>query len=223
MVSAVSLDQMGLEGLVHVWGLPATGKTIFACAVAAAASRRGLVEWYSLDGKRASVRLLQAAVARHGGDPSHVAVSVTSDHGRAVKWVRALPHSLGPDTELVVIDPVTRVLDMARNDPVMWGREMLEETMPLLAAVRLSRGTNIIVISESRLVKESLVDAVHHSVIRRYCDWDVLMRRSSRRGVSDLLLCEDGKPTRTIARLHHTAGSYFEIELMRPHEPFQGV
>lgn len=185
------LSQLGLSGLIHVWGLPASGKTLFAVNAAATASRTGRVEWFNCDGKRSFVHSLMQVVKQKQGDPSNVMVSFLTDREDMLQTILDLPKSLDDDVTLVVIDPLTRVLDMARTDPILWGRELVEDVLPVLASLVLNHSTDVLIISESRTLIDRGTIAVHHSTIRRWSDFDVLVQRGILSGRSELIIGND--------------------------------
>jgi hypothetical protein len=81
------------------------------------------------------------------------------------------------DASLIIIDTITRLLDMSSNSPEMWGRELIEEILPTLAAFSKSKQVTIIIISESRYMGDDLTTAVLHRGIRRWIDHDLELKR----------------------------------------------
>ncbi|MHA1807148.1 MAG: hypothetical protein ACTSX2_06205 [Candidatus Thorarchaeota archaeon] len=195
------LSQLGLSGLIHVWGLPASGKTLFAVNVAANASRTGRIEWFNCDGKRSFVQTLMQVVRQKQGIPSNVMVSFLEDRESMLQTILALSKSLDDDVTLVVIDPLTRVLDMARTDPVLWGRELVEDVLPVLASLVLTRSIDVLIISESRTLLDRGTIAVHHSTIKRWSDFDVLVQRGIMSGRSELIIDNDTPTPRVLGDL----------------------
>jgi hypothetical protein len=85
---------------------------------------------------------------------------------------------VAPLTSLVVVDPVTRVIDMARLNPTLWGQELIEEVLPTLAGVA-SNGVKVVVISESRVIDGAIACPVHHESIRQWVDHDIAVQRDA--------------------------------------------
>jgi hypothetical protein len=77
---------------------------------------------------------------------------------------------------MVVVDPITRVLDMAHVEEVMWGRELIEEVMPTLAAISMM-GVNVFVVSESRCL-DGETHPVHGDTIRRWASYEIVLERA---------------------------------------------
>jgi hypothetical protein len=79
-------------------------------------------------------------------------------------------------SKMVVIDPVTRVLDMSHEDIDMWGRELFEEILPTLAGLTISKGICVLIVSEMRH-GENGVSPVYHRSIRTWLDLDISLTR----------------------------------------------
>jgi len=202
-MSRISLfDSLGVSGLIHVWGLPASGKTLFAVAAAASASKEGPVEWINCDGKRGFIRALKQSLQVVGGDPASVTLSFPTGPAQCFNAVLSTARITDRRPALVVIDPVTRVLDMSRSDPLMWGRTLIEDVLPTLAALSHDGTTDVVIVSESRMLENSGPRAVHHGVIRRWCSYDLLIRRGLKHGHSEILVTNAGdEPSRIIGYL----------------------
>jgi len=89
---------------------------------------------------------------------------------------------------MVVVDPITRVLDMAHVEEVMWGRELIEEVMPTLAAISMM-GVNVLVVSESRCL-DGVTRPVHGDTIRRWASNEMVVERTLGGRVSTVI-CMD--------------------------------
>ncbi len=211
MMNEGILSQLGLSGMIHVWGLPAAGKTLFATVAAAEVSRHSRVEWINCDGKGGFVSALKAVVKHRKGTLSNVTVSFPKTRESILSLITDLPSALPDDVGLVVIDPVTRVLDMARVDPVLWGRELIEEILPSLAGLVLRRATDVLITSESRTLMDRGTVAVHHQSIKRWCDHDILIQRSMMAGRSEIILNGRDEVPQVIGELLLTKGSPVEV------------
>jgi hypothetical protein len=82
-----------------------------------------------------------------------------------------------PNTSLIIIDTITRSIDMSSLKPEMWGRELIEDVLPTLAARSQSKNVTIIIISESRFRGEETTDAVLHDIIARWVTHDLVVTR----------------------------------------------
>ncbi|MHA1959840.1 MAG: AAA family ATPase [Candidatus Thorarchaeota archaeon] len=183
---------LDLDGLVHIGGDGGTGKTHLAIAIAAEATKCGHILWANTDGKGAFVRRLRENIQAVGGKRENV--TLVLGHRNGAETVRNIPNSMRDDTVLVVVDTVTRVLDMSRRRPTMWGRELLEEALPILAGI--SHDRCVLMISESRQLDDKNTP-VHHKTIKRFCDHDLMLKRDPVRRLSTILRVEDGRDTVT--------------------------
>ena len=175
----------GLNGLIHLSGVAGSGKTLFAVALASRATRSGTVLWINTDAKTAFVNHLRINIDSVGGDRTAISILPIMGHKRVQESILGLPDSLSNDTVLVVIDPVTRALDMSHREDVMWGREMFEEVMPTLAGLVIARGLNMVIVSESRCFDHVPV-AVFHRSIKRWTDHDLVLSRRYGTSVTDV-------------------------------------
>ena len=166
---------LGLRGLVHLWGSAGSGKTLLACALAGVASKHGRVEWINTDGKKSFVSYLKRNIEASGGKVENVTITMTDDQSELLELIRTLPDSKLPS--LIVIDPITRVLDMAREDPTLWGQEIVEDVLPTLAGIVSSNDLDIVITSESRMLEDSGNRAVHHNTITKWIDHDLCLNR----------------------------------------------
>jgi KaiC/GvpD/RAD55 family RecA-like ATPase len=179
-VSKTTLTEMlSLDGLIHLWGDAGSGKTLFACVMAAEISRYSKVEWINTDSKQSFIPKLIRSVESAGGSIKNVTVALTSDRTELRNLILNLSRSLQPGVGLIVIDSITRLLDMARDDPTMWGRELFEDALPTLAGIVDEKGIKIIITSESRAMNDFGNIAVHHRSIRKWVDHDILLVRNT--------------------------------------------
>jgi hypothetical protein len=153
------------QGLIHLSGTAGSGKTLLAAAIAAKISRQHHVDWLSTDGKTGFIDHLKR------NDALRAVLDVTS----RIKY----------NTRLVVIDPITRVLDMSRSDPVLWGRSLFEEALPTLAGVADSNSLLIIITSEVR-DNDNGSQAVYHKKIKPWLVADFTLDRSFGRQTSHI-------------------------------------
>ena len=171
------MHRLGLRGIVHVWGLSGAGKTVFASRLAAEASSHSCVHWFCTDLKTSVVTHLRRNVCVLGGVASNITVEVTRSPDEARRAVLTLCSAPPADLGLVVVDPVTRVLDMSFQDDIMWGRELFEEVLPTLAAMSRTRRVPVILTSECRYLGAEGTVPVCYAAIRRWADHDLLLRR----------------------------------------------
>ena len=176
LVSRSSLmTSLGLGGLIHLWGTAGSGKTLLAVALASDVSKHARVEWINTDGKKSFVSYLKRNIAACGGQADNVAITMTDDQSELLELIRTLPYSSLPS--LIVIDPITRVLDLARDDPTLWGREIVEDVLPTLAGIATTNDLAIVITSESRMLDDSENHAVHHNTIAKWIDHDLCLNR----------------------------------------------
>ena len=186
------MDALGLGGLIHLWGDAGSGKTLFAVALACDVSRNHRVEWINADAKKSFVSYLKKNVAASGGKMENIAVTFTEDQAELRTLIETLPSAIA-GVSLVIIDPITRALDMARDNPILWGREIIEDVLPTLTGIVAQNNINIIITSESRMMQGSTNQAVHHKSISRWADHDLCMTRCMGRPYSQVSrLSEDG-------------------------------
>ena len=169
------MTSLGLRGFVHLWGDAGSGKTLLACALAGDVSKHGRVEWINTDRKKSFVSYLKRNIDASGGKVENVTITMTDDQSELLELIRTLPASDLPS--LIVIDPITRVLDLARDDPTLWGQEIVEDVLPTLAGLVSSNDLDIVIISESRMLGDSGNRAVHHNTISKWIDHDLCLTR----------------------------------------------
>lgn len=151
--------------LIHIWGSAGSGKTLFAIKQAATASRTGRVEWICTDGKTGFIATLKRNTKASGGQESNIIVTVAQGHADAQKALEEISLRIHPDTTMIVVDTITRVVDMSRGDEVMWGREMIEEMLPILAA-KAEQGVKVLLISEVRYLDVGLLPVMYDAIAR---------------------------------------------------------
>jgi hypothetical protein len=169
------MTSLELGGLIHLWGAAGSGKTLLAVALASDVSKQARVEWICTDAKISFVSYLKNNVAASGGHPENVSITLVNCQSELVELIRNLPKTNLPS--LLVIDPITRVLDLGRENPTMWGRELVEDVLPTLAALVASNDLAIVITSESRMFDDSSCHAVHHSTITKWIDHDLCLNR----------------------------------------------
>jgi predicted ATP-dependent serine protease len=152
---------LDMGDLFHIWGEAGAGKTLLACAIAAEANKDGHVRWVCTDGKRSFVRTLRTNLMTL--DDYNITVNVPTGHKEVQEAILSLPKSIPPDTSLIVVDPITRVLDMSRQDYVMWGRELIEAALPSLVALN-QKGVKVVLVSEVRCLEHQAVPVMHESI-----------------------------------------------------------
>ena len=179
-VSEPSLtDTLVLDGLIHLWGDAGSGKTLFACSVASEVSRYSKVEWINTDSKQSFIPYLKRIIESSGGSIQNVTVTMTSKRNEIRDLILNLSKNIPTGVSLIVIDSITRLLDMAREDPILWGRELFEEALPTLAGIVDEKGIKIIITSESRTINSRDNLAVHHRSIKKWVDHDILLVRNA--------------------------------------------
>lgn len=192
--------RLGLTGLTHIVGPAGSGKTLLAAVFAAETSRDSAVEWINTDGKTRFIPHLKATISLVGGCESNVSVVLVRNHIQAVESVLNLPDTIIDSTSLVIVDPINRVLDMSRKDPVMWGQELIEGVLPTLAALIEDKEVDIFIVSESRLIPDVGVRPVLTEVISRWTDHTVHVCKNEASQTSSVSI-EDGTHYRHIAEL----------------------
>ncbi len=161
-----------LNGLVHIWGIGGSGKTLLCSAIAAKRSREGHVLWLCLDGKYVFMKTLRNMFDAYGGFKDNLTILVTQDPADAIQTLLTLRERLRDDTKTIVIDPITRVLHMGRRDGSPWGRELIEEVLPTIVSLSLSRGITIVATNQIRELDGNQLP-VHHAAIKKWADIDL--------------------------------------------------
>jgi hypothetical protein len=150
-----------MGNLFHIWGEAGTGKTLLACALVAEVVREGHVRWVCADGKQSFAKSLRANVGAL--EVHNITVNIPRGNQDVRNVILTLTESIHSDTSMVVIDPITRVLDMARRDDIMWGVELLEEALPSLVALS-EMGIKVVLVSEVRNLEDKIVPVMHGSI-----------------------------------------------------------
>ncbi len=177
--------------MIHVWGPPACGKTLFVSMLAAESVDRGYIHWLVLDGKTSHFARLKKMIEKRGRESSSVTVRVADNAADARKLVMESTQRMNEDTALVVVDPITRVLDMSRRDEIMWGRELFEEALPTLAGIAHARDVIVAMTSE---VRESDIGhrAVYHDILKSWTDCDLRLSRDMSSNVTHVYKAFNG-------------------------------
>jgi hypothetical protein len=113
-----------------------------------------------------------------------------------LELIRRLQSEMSSETSLVVIDPITRVIDLARREPLPWGRELIEQALPTLAALAESRRVDVVVTSECRTLPDIGAVPVLSEPLRRWSDNLVFCSRPGRDLPTEILRVEDGESQR---------------------------
>ncbi len=204
-----------ITGLVHVWGPAGAGKSLLAIAIAAEASLDSRVEWISTDGKSSFISHLKRNV-QHRGSAANVFVTMTHNHNEVRQTILDLVTSLEGMSALIVVDPLTRVVDMARSEPVMWGQELIEEALPTLAALAAG-GSIVLVTSECRSLEEGEKTPVHHKTIRRWADNEILVQREKASMYSTITSIDPKSGAqKEVGRLRLLETGLIEISICQP-------
>ncbi|TXT55241.1 MAG: hypothetical protein BAJATHORv1_40151 [Candidatus Thorarchaeota archaeon] len=182
------LDLPHLTGLIHIWGPAGSGKTMLATALAAYASTKGAVEWICTDGKKGFLPILKRNVENLGGSIDIITLQFPQTHRESYQAIMSLVDDISPLTRCIVVDSLTRVLDMGRDDEQLWGRELIEDVLPTLASLSLARGLQVVLTSEMRELSDKGLTPVYHKEIRRWTDFEVAVSKSINRGGSDIFL-----------------------------------
>jgi hypothetical protein len=153
-----SLLRMG--DLFHIWGEAGSGKTLLACSLAAEAARDGHVRWVCADGKRSFVRALRSNSQNSG----NITVNIPNGHKEVQEVILSVCEMIADDTSLIVVDPITRVLDTTRHEELMWGRDLIENALPLLVALT-EQGVKVVLVSEVRSLEERITPVMHESIL----------------------------------------------------------
>lgn len=181
------IEQLGLRGLIHIWGEAGSGKTMLASKIAADESRCSKVEWINTDSKQSFVGRLKLDINDQGGNLDNVIVSIVNDRSAIRELILNMGNVVEPGVSLVVIDPITRVLDMSRKDPNLWGREMVEVALPSLVGLVKKKNVNVIITSEARTLDEQTTVAVHHKTISKWADYELHIIKSRDGGTSQII------------------------------------
>jgi len=187
---------LGMGDLFHIWGEAGTGKTLLVCALAAEVVKDGHVRWLCTDGKRSFINTLRNNLKTE--EEHNITVSVPIGHKDVQESILSLPGNIHPETLLVVVDPITRVLDMSRRDFVMWGRELIEEVLPSLVALS-QKGVKVVLVSEVRCWADKAMPVMYESIsVWKPVDLHVLRNPG---GDSTIMECTELGHERPLARI----------------------
>jgi hypothetical protein len=145
------IEELSREGgILHLSGHAGSGKTLFASVIASFISRTHRVEWISTDGKDGFLRFLNKNIQYYGGIASNISITQAYGKESVLESVLSLKDRISNSSGLIIIDPLSKVLDMSRTDPLLWGRELFEVALPTLASISESHRIPIIITSEVR-------------------------------------------------------------------------
>ncbi len=181
------LKALNLHGFVHVWGSSGSGKTLFAMQAAATRSIESHVVWICTDLKTSFIPRLKELVDYHKGTASNITVIITRGSQETYETLLGLEHILLPATSLVIIDSLTRVLDMARRDPILWGREMVEDILPYLAGLASSKQLSLLCTSECRTLDLTGAKPVFHKTIQKWVNCEIRLSRPHGAKISEII------------------------------------
>ena len=119
MVRLEPRDILKMGDLIHIWGEAGSGKTLLACSLATEALGDGHVSWICTDGKRSFVSILKKNIGHLENPKFNTTVRIPTDHREVQETLVSLCDDLHPETAMVVVDPITRTLDMSRRSPTM--------------------------------------------------------------------------------------------------------
>ncbi len=171
--------------ITHIGGASGSGKTILAAELAAQKSRTNSVDWLCADGKRAFIGYLKRAVKSSGGVQSNLILTVADNHQDVLQSILSTPDRLRSNTEFIVVDPITRVLDMSRKDEIMWGRTLFEEALPTLVGLSIQRDLSLLITSEVRF-RGDKTTPVFWDTLRTWLDADFLIKRLPDSNISEI-------------------------------------
>jgi hypothetical protein len=181
------LDSLDAKGLIHIWGISGSGKTLFALQSAAIRSKNSHVLWVCTDMKLSFIDLLKDYVDYFKGISSNISVIVTKGSSETYTKICQLEDEIKDNTSLVVIDSITRVLDMARRDPSVWGREMIEDILPFLAGLVRSKNISILCVSECRTLTNAGPIPVFYESIKKWTKSDFHFKRQYGRFSTEII------------------------------------
>ncbi|MBD3406883.1 MAG: AAA family ATPase [Candidatus Lokiarchaeota archaeon] len=195
LISVSQISELVLfPGLMHIWGKAGSGKTSLAVALASYASRKGPVEWICTDGKKLFLPQLKKNIIQQRGNIDTVTVQIPQSYHESQQAILNLVEDISPLTKCIVIDSITRALDMSHDESQLWGRELIEEVLPTLASLSLARRIQIIITSEIREIPDRGPVPVLHDVINRWSDVELAVRKSVNPRVSEIFLYSSNSP-----------------------------
>ncbi len=197
------LDSLAnMRGIIHLSGSAGSGKTLLAAAIAAKVTRSHHVDWLAFDGKPGFIGYLKRNLLYYGGLESNLTLTRISTTADAKTAIMDTANWLKHNTRLLVVDPITRVLDMSRHDNTLWGRELFEEALPTLAGIAENRDICILLTSEVREI-DSVSKAVYHKKIHSWVSIDLILDRSfSKRFSRVYCSTPEGIPGELVATMH---------------------
>lgn len=178
-------DLLRMGALFHIWGEAGSGKTLLACSLAAEAARDGHVRWICADGKRSFMRALKS----NSQNSRNISVNIPTGHKEVQEVILSVCEMIPDDTSLIVVDPITRVLDMTRREELLWGRDLIENALPSLVALT-EQGIRVVLVSEVRSLEERVTPVMYESILI-WKPVDLQVVRSLQR---DSSLLRDGTP-----------------------------
>ena len=167
-----SVKLLGLSGLVHISGQSGSGKTLLAVALAADTAKHSYVDWINTDGKLSFTAYLRKNVQEDNANR----INIQTPLGFRKSYDAIMNLEIRDDS-LVIIDTITRLLDMSSNSPELWGRELVEEVLPTVAAQAQSKNATVLLLSESRYRIDEKLKPVLHNIIDRWVDHHLELRR----------------------------------------------
>ncbi|MHA1927643.1 MAG: hypothetical protein ACTSV2_03575 [Candidatus Thorarchaeota archaeon] len=191
MVLDILRDVLSYGGIVHLSGTAGSGKTLLAASIAATISKSGHVDWVCADGKTSFIAYLKSNIGSVGGNQQDLTVTIAHGYEQVREVVMCTVDRLRDTSRLIVIDPVTRVLDMSHEDLDMWGRELFEDILPTLAGLTISKGVCVLILSEMRH-GENGVSPVYHRSIKTWLDLDISLTRIEQDSITKISVLNDG-------------------------------
>jgi hypothetical protein len=173
------------SSIIHIGGAGGSGKTLLAAELAAWKSRTNSVDWLCADGKRAFIGYLKRAVKSSGGVQSNLILTIADNHQGVLQSILSAHDRLRSDTALIIVDPITRVLDMSRKDEIMWGRALFEEALPTLAGLSIQREISLLITSEVRF-RGDKTTPVFWENLRTWLDADLLIKKQPDSNISEI-------------------------------------
>jgi hypothetical protein len=206
------LQKLQFKGLVHIWGLAGSGKTLLAASLAADETVSSSVEWISTDGKRSFVEYLLTSIRARGGRPENVSTTVVQGCKESIDAILGLSNRINDMTSLIVVDSITRVADMGRNDPTLWGRDLIEVALPSLAGLADTFNLSVVITSECRFFTGSGVFAVLHDSLKQWAEKDILLKRSPTGSHSEIFCMNKNDQSQVeIGRVHFQDGVSVDV------------
>lgn len=164
---------------------------MLAAQLAAFKSRSKGVDWLCCDGKKSFIVYLKRAMESIGGIQSNLTLTIADNHQDVLKTIISTHDRIRSNTALIVVDPITRVLDMSRRDEVMWGRELFEEALPTLSGIAIQRDIMLLMTSEMRF-RGDITAPVFWEKLRTWLDADYLVKKSPDSNITDIYEVTNG-------------------------------